>query len=120
MVRLQSKLQMPGNNLLLYSTKSSFYKHDSLNKKVASIHHSASNEGHDTLTSQKNVNIPKYNKLRLSLINEKKRKIAKNNNSSLLNIYDRDIKKSKSEILKKDFEMAFNNSIVKKAISSKE
>lgn len=41
-------------------------------------------------------------------------------NSSMCNIYDLDLAKSKSLLLKKDFEYAFKNMIAKKQISSKE
>jgi hypothetical protein len=124
LVQLSSKLQLPFANLLLVSARSTKKARKSESSKVitAPIHQKTVISGRtdNDISTEENTHLRQFSKLRVSVMNERKKKKIESFNSSLCSIYDRNITKSQSFMLKKDFESAFKKMIVKKQISSKE
>jgi hypothetical protein len=124
-VQYASKLQLPFANLLLVSARNvrKRPKKCESTKVVATPIHkkevSWSSVQADSFGDESS-HMRKLSKLRISILNERKKKKIESFNSSLCSIYDQSLPKSKSNMLKKDFEFAFKKMIAKKQISSKE
>jgi hypothetical protein len=117
-------MQLPFNNLLLVSTnarRKKVKKSESSRVVPAPIHHQASSNESRTAQedSEESAHFRKYGRLRASILNERKKKKIESFNSSFSSIYEKEIKKSKSEVLKKDFESAFKGMIAKKPLFCK-
>lgn len=118
--QIPPKIRLPLNNVLLVSTKSSKKKSkkaESSRATVVPIHQLQIKQSHNDDDGEGYIR--KYGRLRVSLFNERKKKMLQLSSSSFCSLYEKDIKKSQSEVLKKDFEKAFKGMIGKKKLFSK-
>lgn len=113
-IQLSYRIQMPLNNLLLVSRKTNKVKKTESSRALATPIHA-----HSTRDTEDIPTIRIYGRLRSSIINERKKRILESSMSFCSISGCGDIPKAKSEVLKKDLEIAFKKMIVRKKLVPK-